>query len=453
MAYTKSSTIHIRRGLNLPLTGAPDQEITAGNSLRSVALQGTDFTGLKPRMQVEQGQQVLAGQPLFVDKRDPDVMYTAPASGTVSLINRGPRRILQSVVIELDSNQPECKDYQYLAGTDLAALTATELALPLYKSGLWSAFRTRPYNKVPQSGSEPAAIFVTAIDTQPLAADPAVVVRQHADAFSYGIRVIAKLSRGPVHLCTAADWQGPSVAEAQHTEFTGPHPAGLAGTHIHYLHPVAADRTVWHVGYQDVIAIGKLFAEGRLWTERVVALSGQGIVRPRLVTTQLGASIDDLSEGELVKDLPARLISGSVLNGHKAEGLSAWLGRYHTQVTALPKRGKRKLFGWLRSGGYSFAGRLQSRTPAPAGQSVTTAQYGRLTAMLPIDAFDKVMPLDMLPTPLLKALLIKDTDQAQQLGCLELAPEDLALCTFVCPGKNDYGAVLLANLQQIERDG
>jgi len=202
-----------------------------------------------------------------------------------------------------------------------------------------------------------------------------------------------------------------------------------------------------------VIAIGKLFSEGQLWTERIVALSGQGFARPRLVTTKLGASIDDLTGGELTEQLAVRLVSGSVLNGHAAEGHAAWLGRYHSQVTALPKRGKRKLFGWLRSGGYSFAGRLRSRTPAPAGHSLTTAQYGRLTAMLPINAFDKVMPMDILPGPLLKALLIKDTDQAQQLGCLELAPEDLALCTFVCPGKNDYGAVLLENLKQIERDG
>ena len=239
----------------------------------------------------------------------------------------------------------------------------------------------------------------------------------------------------------------------RHTEFAGPHPAGLPGTHIHFLHPVGADRTVWHISYQDVIAIGKLFTEGQLWAERVVALSGPGFTLPRLVTTQLGASIDDLTTGELEQNLSVRLISGSVLNGHTAEDTSAWLGRYHTQVTALPRQGKRKLFGWLRSGGYSFAGRLRSRTPEAEGELLTTAQYGRRTAMLPITAFDKVMPLDMLPAPLLKALLIKDTDQAQLLGCLELAPEDLALCTFVCPGKNDYGAVLLENLKHIEREG
>ena len=214
-----------------------------------------------------------------------------------------------------------------------------------------------------------------------------------------------------------------------------------------------SDRTAWHVGYQDVIAIGKLFGEGRFWSERIVALGGQGMREPRLVTTLLGASIEDLTADELAGNGPTRLISGSVLNGYTADGAFAWLGRYHLQVTALPERGKRKLFGWLRSGGYSFAARGKNPAPDPDGHSLTTAKYGRLTAMLPVDAFDRVMPLDMLPVPLLKALLIKDTDKAQEMGCLELAPEDLALCTFVCPGKNDYGEVLRENLRQIERDG
>jgi Na+-transporting NADH:ubiquinone oxidoreductase subunit A len=448
-----SSTIHIRRGLNLPLTGQPDQAITAGAGTRSVALQGADYLGLKPRMLVEQGQHVAAGQPLFVDKRDQQVSFTAPVSGTVMMINRGARRALQSVVIEMDEAQPLCDDYRGLADQDLASLSAAEITAPLYKSGLWTAFRTRPYSKVPLSGSRPAAIFVTAIDTQPLAADPAVIINEYADAFEQGLRVIARLSDGSVFLCTASDWQGPQVAGVQHAEFTGPHPAGLPGTHIHHLHPASVENTVWHIGYQDVIAIGMLFAEGRLWTERVIALGGQGFKQPRLVTTRLGASIEELVAGELQSDTPARIVSGSVLNGRVAEGADAYLGRYHLQVTTVPKLRRRRLFGWLRSGAYSYAGLLSPRNPRPAGQLLTTAQYGRPTAMLPIDAFDKVMPLDLLPVPLLKALLIQDTDQAQLLGCLELAPEDLALCSFVCPGKNDYGAVLLENLKQIERDG
>jgi Na+-transporting NADH:ubiquinone oxidoreductase subunit A len=445
--------INLRKGLNIPMQGAVGDSIEPGPAISSVALTGTDYFGLKPRMLVEQGAKVTVGQPLFIDKRDPEVFYTSPASGTVTLINRGARRILQSVVIELDNEQAECNDFSSLANADPAAMSAEQIAAPLYRSGLWSAFRTRPYNKVPLSGTQPDALFVTAIDTQPLAADPAIVVRKHADAFGVGLQVLRRLTSGPVHLCTGPGWQHEIPEGVSHTEFAGPHPAGLPGTHIHFLYPVSAERMAWHIGYQDVIAIGKLFAEGHLWTERVVAMAGPGFVKPRLVSTKLGASIDDLTNGETVSGPPVRVVSGSALDGNKASGPAAWLSRYHLQVTALPEQRKRSLFGWLRSGGYSFAGRLSSNTPVPDGQSLTTARYGRPTAMLPIDAFDRVMPLDMLPVPLLKALLIKDTDQAQALGCLELAPEDLALCTFVCPGKNDYGAVLLENLKQIERDG
>jgi Na+-transporting NADH:ubiquinone oxidoreductase subunit A len=371
----------------------------------------------------------------------------------VTQINRGTRRALQSVVIETTEVQSDTDDYRELATQDPTSMSLNELRTPLYKSGLWAAFRTRPYNKVPQSGSQPDAIFVTAIDTQPLSADPAVVVNNYVDAFQQGLVVLGRLTKGSVYLCTAPDWQGPVADGVQHAAFAGPHPAGLPGTHIHHLHPVSAQRTVWHIGYQDVIAFGKLFGEGCLWTERVVALGGEGFTKPRLVLSRLGASIEEITDGELKTDIALRLISGSVLNGRVAEGAAAWFGRYHLQVTALREHGTRKLFGWFRSGGYSFAGRLSGRNPEPGRQSMTTAQYGRPTALIPIDAFDKVMPLDILPVPLLKALLIKDTDQAQRLGCLELAPEDLALCSFVCPGKNDYGAVLRENLNQIERDG
>ena len=332
-------------------------------------------------------------------------------------------------------------------------LPRDRVAETLCAAGLWTAFRTRPYSQVPLSGSRPDALFVTAIDTQPLAADPAIVIAEHGQQFKNGLEVLRRLINGAVYLCTAPDWQG-EVPEGVHpVGFAGPHPAGLPGTHIHHLYPVSAGRTVWHVGYQDVIAIGYLFSAGHLWTERVIALAGRGVNKPRLISTQLGAAIEDLVANELDSAQPTRIISGSVLHGREVTDVAGWLGRYHLQVTALPERGRRKLFGWFRSGGYSFAGRLSSNTPTPGDHLITTGQYGRPTAMIPIDAFDKVMPLDMLAVPLLKALLIKDTDQAQRLGCLELDPEDLALCSFVCPGKNDYGAVLRENLIQIERDG
>jgi Na+-transporting NADH:ubiquinone oxidoreductase subunit A len=381
-------------------------------------------------------------------------MYTAPACGSIVKINRGARRTLQSVVIELDPHQPECRDYRQFAGKDVAGLAADELCHALYKSGLWTAFRTRPYSKVPQSGTRPHAIFVTAIDTQPLSADPSVVISNYKDAFACGLQMLEKLTDGTVHVCTAPDWSGPSIEgqRMQHTQFAGPHPAGLPGTHIHYLEPVSAGRVVWHIGYQDVIALGKLIADGCVWNQRVISLSGDCVRQPRLVETHIGANISELTDGKLQQGSSVRLISGSVLNGRSGEGAQEFLGRYHLQVTALAEQHERSLFGWLFSRAFSFAG-LLSRRSGQAAMPFTTAQHGRVTALVPAQAFDKVLGLDMLAVPLLRALLIKDTDQAQQLGCLELDPEDLALCSFVCPGKNDYGAVLRINLELIEREG
>jgi len=461
IASPELAQIKISKGLDIPIVGVPEPIIEAGNSVRSVAVLGSDYVGLKPRMLVQVGDQVRLGQPLFADKRDPEVMFTAPGGGIVTHVNRGARRVLQSVVIELDDSASEGPSYSELAGSDPDSLSPDKIRSALFTSGLWTAFRTRPYNKVPQSDSEPRSIFVTAIDTQPLAANPATVVSAHQEAYLHGLRIVGRLTAGSVYVCTAPQWNGPQghSEQTRHVEFSGPHPAGLPGTHIHHLDPVGTDRTVWHIGYQDVIAIGKLFSAGRIHVERTVALGGAGFERPRLVTTRLGANIDDLVAGALKQAgaqvrLP-RLISGSVLSGRTAAGSEAYLGRYHLQISAIPDGGQRRLFGWLGlfARSYSFAGLFKRRKNHMKLLPFSSSRQGRPTAMVPVDAFEHVMPMDILPVPLLRALLIRDTDQAQALGCLELDAEDLALCSFVCPGKIDYGTVLQINLDQIEREG
>lgn len=449
-----------RKGLNIPLSGVPEPAIDSGRSVRSVALLGRDYVGLKPRMMVSEGDRVSLGDTLFVDKRDPIVAYAAPGTGTVTAINRGERRALLSIVIELDEAEADPLQFPHVVDCSLEAISAERVREVLHTSGLWTAFRTRPYSHVPLAESSPRSIFVTAIDTSPLAANPVDVVAGREADFESGLAVVSRLTEGPVYLCTADDWTGPSGDQdrIKTAVFTGPHPSGLAGTHIHHLDPVGAERTVWHVGYQDVIAIGALFRSGRIPTERIVALGGPAIERPRLVATRLGASIDELTAGELEIGGPAgpgpRVVSGSVLSGRRAEGAEAFLGRYHVQVSAVPSGGKRRLLGWLpiRSRAFSFTGLFASRAQRRV-EDLTSDSHGTQTALVPVDAFEKVLPLDIATVPLLMSLLIKDTDQAQALGCLELDAEDLALCSFVCPGKNDYGSVLQANLEQIEREG
>ena len=452
--------IEIRKGLNLPLNGTPDAAIESGPDVRSVALLGRDYAGLKPRLMVREGDEVSLGDTLFVDKRDPVVAYTAPGSGTVAAINRGERRALLSVVIQLDPSVEDPVTFPDLVDGDIDALADDRIREVLQASGLWTAFRTRPFNRVPLADSTPRSIFVTAIDTNPLAADPGAVIAGSGADFEAGLSVIAKLTEGPLYVCVGDRWPGPTSehGRVETVVFSGPHPAGLVGTHIHHLDPVGVDRTVWHIGYQDVIAIGALCTTGRISTKRIVALGGPAFQRPRLVSTRLGASIDELTAGELVlgdAEAPApRVVSGSILSGRRAATAEVHLGRYHLQISAVPAGGSRRLFGWssLRRQTFSFNGMFASRQRRRL-ETLTTASHGRQTAMIPVEAFDKVVPMDVATVPLLRALLIKDTDQAQALGCLELDAEDLALCSFVCPGKNDYGSVLSLNLEHIEREG
>ena len=422
--------------------------------MSSVALMGPDTVDLKPGMLVAVGDRVKLGQPLFSDKQNPGVQFTAPGAGTIAAINRGERRVLQSVVINLDGDEEE--EFTAYAANDLQNISRQDVRDNLLASGLWTAFRTRPFSKIPRPDDVPAAIFVTAIDTNPLAADPDVVIQREGEAFQQGLYVIAALTDGTIHVCTAPDSPitCPDSGDIQLSQFSGPHPAGLVGTHIHFLDPVNEDRVAWHIGYQDVIAVGKLFTTGRLPVDRVVALSGPSVSKPRLISTRLGANTTELVDGELT-DSDVRVVSGSVLNGHRAAGWAVWLGRYDNQITVLKEGSPREFLSFMRPGigKFSLTRGFFGNLFGSGGYAMTTSQNGSPRAMVSIGSFEQVMPLDILPTPLLKALLVRDTDSARDLGCLELDEEDLALCSFVCNGKYEYGGHLRKSLYEIEVNG
>jgi Na+-transporting NADH:ubiquinone oxidoreductase subunit A len=443
--------IKIRRGLDVPITGRPRQEIDGAPAVHQVAVLGRDYVGLRPTLQVEEGDRVRLGQPLFGDKKNPDITITAPGAGVVRDVHRGARRVLQAVIIDLDGDAEE--RFESYPANGLATLGRGAVVDNLTRSGLWTSFRTRPYSKVPPPDTVPHAIFVTAIDTNPLAPDPAVVIADAAEDFLHGLAVVSRLTEGKLFVCTAADAgiPVPDLPTLEVAEFEGPHPAGLAGTHIHFLAPVSAQRIVWTVNYQDVIAIGRLFTRGRIVPERVVSFAGPPVKDPRLVRLRMGGALEPLWR-DGIADLECRVLSGPVLSGYRAAGWGAYLGRYHVQVAVLPEGGRREFLGWITPGGHRF-----SVTNAYFFRrrrfDLTTSQNGSPRAMVPIGSYERVMPLDILPTQLLRALIVGDTDVAQQLGCLELDEEDLALCSFVCPGKHDYGPILRDNLERIEKEG
>lgn len=443
--------IKIKRGLNLPISGAPKQTIEDGPSVRTVAVLGSDYVGMKPTMLVKVGDQVKKGQGLFADKKNEGVVFTAPASGTVSAIHRGQKRVLQSVVIDIAGDEEET--FAAYAPTELSSISRDKVEENLVKSGLWTAFRTRPFSKVPALGSEPKSIFVTAMDTSPLAADPAVVIKLESVAFQQGLDVLSNLAK-TVWLCKADGASIGGNGTAKEVEFSGPHPAGLAGTHIHNLDPVSAGKTVWSINYQDVIAVGKLFTSGKLDCERVISVAGPQVTNPRLIRSQLGASTDELVAGQMESG-ENRVISGSVLSGSIASGPYAFLGRYHLQVSVIKEDRERNVleYLWLGKEKHSVMNAFLSSLNPGKLFPFTSTSNGSPRGMVPIGAYEKIMPLDILPTQLLRSLIVGDTEAAQELGCLELDEEDVALCTYVCPGKYEYGPILRDNLERIEKEG
>lgn len=436
----------------MPIVGAPTQRIEAGRPVRSVAVIGFDYPTMKPTMAVQVGDRVKLGQILFSDKKSEGVHYTAPGAGVVSAVHRGEKRVLQSVVIDLEGDD-EITFASY-SSDQLEGLSSEQVRENLQQSGLWTALRTRPFSKVPAVDAVPNSIFVTAIDTHPLAADPAVIIAEQAEAFEAGLKVLGNLAK--VFLCKAPDASlpGESLAKVQVEVFSGPHPAGLAGTHIHFLDPVSASKSVWTIGYQDVIAVGKLFTSGRLWVERVVALGGPVVENPRLVRTRLGANLDELTAGELQPGAN-RVVSGSLLGGRTAHGAFAYLGRYHQQVSCLREGKEREMLHYMRAGveKHSILNIYISKLMGGKKFAFSTSTNGSPRAMVPVGNYEEVMPLDVLPTQLLRALIVGDTEVAQKLGCLELDEEDLALCTYVCAGKYEYGPILRDNLTRIEKEG
>ncbi|MFW2365580.1 MAG: Na(+)-translocating NADH-quinone reductase subunit A [Desulforhopalus sp.] len=446
-------TIHITKGLNIPISGIPEQKIRESNQIRQVALLGDDYIGMKPTMLVQPGDKVITGQPLFTDKKNDGVIFTSPGCGTVVGINRGAKRKFESINIALDGEE----------GTDFFDPVDHPQDLPpqkvrdvLVNSGLWTAFRTRPYGKTPEIASDPASLFITAIDTAPLGCDPMVIIQDSPQEYLLGLKILRQLLSVPIHYCTGKGQLKPfeEVDGLEYWSFDGPHPAGLPSTHIHFIDPVHENKTVWHIGYQDVISIGHLFTTGQLRTERIIALAGSGVLKPSLVRTRMGASLINQCRQELTLD-DLRIISGSVLSGREALENHAFLGRFHNQVSVIEDSSGRSIFNWLLPGRKRFSIRpvFASAYIKDFLSPMNTALWGGKRAIYPLGTYDEVMPLDIIATSLLKSVVKGDTEKSKALGCLELIEEDLGLCGFVCPGKNEFGPDLREVLSAIELGG
>ncbi|MEO9340403.1 hypothetical protein ABFT80_23600 [Mesorhizobium sp. SB112] len=410
--------IRIRGGVDIRLEGKPKQEIDDTVTIPSVAVAGEDYPGLRPIMAVEAGQTVRAGEILFTDRRRPGLIYTAPVGGTVRSISRGRRRSLDSLVI--DTGSDDTIHFERPAQPDRIKLQSL-----LLLSGSWQSFRTRPFGRIADTAKTPEAIFVTAIDTAPLAGNPVPVIERFELWFRLGVGALPHLTDGPVYICRAADASIPEVKDTVTVRFSGRHPAGLPSTHIHHLSPVGIDRIVWHIGYQDVIAIGCLLDTGRIWSQRVVALTGPGTHDPRLVLAPVGANLRNLF-GSSLTDPAIQLLSGSPLGGT----VEHFLRRYDVQATAMP-HGRPSHRSFLTR----YLGPFAKCSPRP---------------LIPNAVHERAAPCGILPAPFLRAISIGDVETAAKLGALELVEEDLALLSYVDGSGTDYGALLRATLDELE---
>lgn len=449
--------IKIKTGLDIPLSGAPTNKTdTAIKQVQSVALIGPDYPGMKPTLKVAEGDKVKLGQVLFECKKHPGHLYTAPGAGRVRAIHRGAKRLFLSLVIDLDE-QEESEGFPRYDVQAIESLDSNQVEEYLACTGQWTALRQRPYARIPSRGTRPAALFVNAMAGGWYNPDPAEVLRGRETDLALGLQLLMRLGDFPVYVCSGEDFH-PKLAEnprIHYETFSGVHPAGLSGTHMHFLAPASRQQVNWWMGVADLVALGRTCASGRLDTQRLVSLSGPGVGNPRLVNTRQGACIADLLEGELNPGAWRR-ISGSVLSGQVAMGELGWLGRYHHQVSVVQEGGERKILRWAQPGLKEYSKLpvfLSSWLGGNRRYNLNTLRNGGDRAILPIGLYEEVVPLDLLATPLLKALVTGDLELAERLGALELAEEDVALCSFVCPSKYEFGPILRSALQRIEQDG
>ena len=408
--------MRVRGGLDLKLEGAPAAQLGRAPTLTRVGWDGADFSQIRPKFLVAEGQRVRCGEPLMLDRRRREICFTAPASGVIRRLQTGAQRRLARLEIEFDS--PPMDDESISYELKQAESQPEALRRLLLQSGLWTALRCRPYGHIPDPAGTADALFVQAIDTQPLAADAAWIIQQHEEAFARGVRALARLNKGPLFVCQGV---GKALIAPQHnirlSHWQGRHPAGMPGTHVHRLFPLG-QRCVWEIHYQEVIALGHLLQHGRLWSQRWVSVAGDAARHPAIYPLPLGARLDQLLPG-LARSDDVAVVSGSPLHGRQGH----YLGRRHYQVSLFDStrlnRAQPIWRRWLRLG-----------------------QQAPFSALIPLDRFEAVFPFRIAPTPLLRALCVGDVETAQRLGALQLLEEDLDLLSHVCASGNRYGELL-----------
>ncbi|QZE14427.1 Na(+)-translocating NADH-quinone reductase subunit A [Halosquirtibacter laminarini] len=440
-----SNVIKLKKGLNIPLKGEAEKTIVKASPSQTYAIKPTDFPGLTPKLSVKEGATVKAGTPLFYDKNNTDVKYTSPISGEVVAVVRGERRRILEVVVKAD-NEIVYEEFQQ---GKPSSLNGEEIRKNLLSSGLWPMIKMRPYGIVARPDDTPKDIFISCFDSAPLASDLEFILSEEREHFQIGVDALSKLTTGSVHLGLDADRANKmfsSIKNVTTHAFKGVHPAGNVGVQISHVSPINKGEIYWTVSAQDVVSIGRLFDTGKFDAKRVVAVTGSPLNTPKYVETLLGANISSILQESVDTD-NVRIISGDVLTGTavKVDGHASF---YSNQVNVLPEGDYYEMFGWGLPGFGKFS---PSRTffswlgSKAKKFTFDTNLHGEERAFVVTGEYEKVLPMDILPVQLFKAILANDIDKMEQLGIYEVIEEDIALCEYICTSKID--------IQKILRDG
>jgi Na+-transporting NADH:ubiquinone oxidoreductase subunit A len=447
-----SKTIRIRRGLDIRLKGEAEKVLVQTDPPKVVAVKPTDFHGLVPRVIVKQGDTIKAGDPLFTDKYNERILFTSPVSGEVAEVVRGEKRRVLEVRVLADATTT----YTDHGQGDPSTMNRETILQKLLKSGVWPMVRQRPFDVVADPASDPKGIFISCFDSNPLAPDLDFVVQGQGDDFQAGLNALAKLTKGRVHLGLGSRTKAKEFMEAkgvERTTFEGPHPAGNVGTQIHQLSPINKGEVVWVLGVQEVLTIGRLFRTGRYDARRIVAVTGSRAHNAKYFSTIVGAPVKDIV-GSVAGGI--RIVSGNVLTGDRIAA-DGFIGAYHGQVTLLPEGDEPKFFiteGWASPGFDKFSASRSYPAWLMPGRKfdMDTNQNGEERAFVMSGQYERVFPFDIYPVHLIKAILVNDIDRMEQLGLYEVAPEDFALCEFVCTSKINSQNIVRTGLDVLKKE-
>lgn len=446
-----ANVIKLRKGLDINLKGKPAREYLNVKDTGFCALVPDDFTGIVPKVVVKEQEYVMAGGPLFIDKNHPELKIVSPVSGVVTSVDRGARRKVLDITVEAAAEQ----DYEEFGTVDPTKMTAKEVRDYLLASGMFAFIRQRPYDVIADPTVEPKSIFVSAFDSNPLAPDFEFVLHGEEKNFQTGLYALAAMAR--TYLGISVRQTAPALTQAKHvtvTAFDGPHPAGNVGVQINHVSPISKGETVWTIAPEAVIFIGRLMNTGHIDMTRTVAVTGSEVLKPAYCKLRVGALLTNVFKGNVATGKNLRYISGNVLTGKKVSP-NGFLGAFDTQLTVIPEGDDiNEMLGWISprldqfSASHSYFSWLQGKK-----EYVLDARIkGGERHMIMSHEYDKVFPMDIYPEYLLKAIIAGDIDRMEALGIYEVAPEDFALCEFVCSSKMEVQRIVRQGLDMLRAE-